>query len=274
MAQCSTREFELIVRAYYGELSDREQAEFQQLLQTNSQFAQQYYQLTRTLDLYAAHTVALPDNERFWGALEHGICHRIRQEARSSRNNWWHTTLEFLRLPRRLALAAAGSLGLLLLGVVLGASLRPAQNTYGQMPALSWSLELPWTTSAASTAAGVATNEHLRSFFKRSQLYIATTADKHLECNRCIPIERQLDHRQFARELLSEAQRLRPLAHHNPKVKKVLQDVELILATMTNDSQSLTPAQMEVLHNIASSTVCEVAATVDSNSENVNPSSP
>lgn len=251
--------------AYYGELSPEEQARLTRQLDEDPMAAEEYRRLSDLLDTLhqEAKLPSIPDDDEYWAALEHAIFHRLRQEMRQERLSPWRRLLGTVS-PVRAALAFGGIIVAFFLGATLSQWYTGTrQRTDGTTTSMA--LPFSWESSAASTATGSAVNEQVRNFLKQSQLYIATTADKQLACTRCIPIERQVDHREFARELLSQAQRLRAVAHHNPKVRKVLQDVELVLATLSQDQTSLSPEQMEVLHHIASTTVCEVSATVDTN---------
>lgn len=254
-----------MVLAYFGELSSSEQARLERELEQNPAAAERYRKLTTLLDAIreeAAIETVPAVNDEYWSLLEHTIFHRLRQERHRERISAWQRLMGNIS-PIRVAIAV----GSIVVAFFLGASSSiwyriPSQSTDGTT--VPQTLPFFWASSAASNVAGSAVNDQVRNFLKQSQLYIATTADKQLECTRCIPIERQFDHREFARELLSQAYRLRAVAHHDPKVKKVLQDIELVLTTLSQEQHDLSPEQMEVLHHIASTTVCEVSTTVDS----------
>lgn len=260
---------EQMLLAYYGELSADEQARFNECLKGDPARARQYHELSALLDTLSQCPAAqLPaEGDEFWTALEHGIIHRLRQHVRYSRQSRWRQLVEQFAV-RRVALVFGGIVVAFFAGTIIGAGYRATPAEDGRVQVSLPLPPLPIVTSAPS-AASTATNEHLRSFLKRSQLYIATTADKQLACKRCLPIEHQLDHRQFAKELLAEAQRLRRTAHKDPKVKKVLQDIELVLANLSQDPRTLSSEQMEILHNIASAAICEVSSTVgDTDADN------
>ncbi|MDW8075356.1 MAG: hypothetical protein RML15_07005 [Bacteroidota bacterium] len=273
MKNCN-RITKLMVLAYYGELTQRERARFESQQAKNPEQAERYRTLCNTLDTIADPQIGLlppPESEDYWQGLEHSILHRIRQEKRRQ-----HVRIRQRQsigkiighlIPVRVALALGSIVLAFIGGFTLGTRslLSTTKNDAGSQ---AFPLALPWDTPPPTAAvASSATTEHLRNFLKRSQLYIATTADRQLACKRCIPIEHQVDHRQFARELLKEAQRLRPMLHHDPKVQKVLQDVEIVLANLSREVQPLSQEQVELLHHIASTTVCEVSSAVES--ENV-----
>ncbi len=264
------RLFEQMVLAYYGELPPNLQRAFERKLQHNSELARAYAQLCRELDSFEPSTAtpsALPDDsDEMWVALEYNIKRRIRAEQRrmTPLQRWWQTARSWLTPMLRPAVAIAGIAGAYALGMMMGTSQQQSRSAAVPLPSAG-APTFQWASPAAAlpnTAIDPVSN-----FLKRSQLYIATTADKQLKCQRCIPIERQIDHRQFANELLKEAQRLRPLAHHNPKVKKVLQDVELVLANLAKDPRQIPPAQLELLHNIASTAICEVNTTIETSTD-------
>ncbi len=265
------RFFEQMVLAYYGELPPNQQRAFERELQNDSELARAYAELCRDLDSFEPSTAtpkALPDDsDEMWVALEYNIKRRIRAEQRRTTplQRWWEAARSWLMPVLRPAVAIAGIAGAYALGMMMGTS----QQQHRSAAVLAPSADTPtfqWASPAAALPTAAA--DPVSNFLKRSQLYIATTADKQLKCQRCIPIERQIDHRQFAHELLKEAQRLRPLAHHNPKVKKVLQDVELVLANLAKDPRQIPPAQLELLHNIASTTICEVNTTIEPSDDN------
>mgnify|MGYP005837932113 CR=1 FL=1 len=265
---------ELLIRAYYRELSDEELKTFEEMLERDASVREEYAQLVATLEELRDAELPLPESESFWIGLEHSILHRIRKERRvhkSRRVNllqWWSGVPTVVRIGLALGCVVIAFIGGVHVGTRSAATLAFNDDNRSTLPLL------PIEFVSHSAGDQSRTNEHLRSFLKRSQLYIATTADRDLACTRCIPIGQQLDHRQFARELLHEAQRLRPLVHRDPKVKKVLQDVELVLANLSQNPQSLSREQVEVLHNIASSTICEVSATIDNASTTESVSQP
>lgn len=248
-----------MVLAYYGELSDAERQRFEHRLATDPDFAAAYGRLCTLLDAVAEHKPALEGpaaTAEFWTALEYNICRRIRQEA--ERKRWWERRWQ-LR-PWRVAIAVAGIAAAFLMGAIVGMQMRTLQP--GQQS--SFTSTTPQPSAVPATAAVVPADDYIRNFLRRSQLYIATAADRQLQCARCVPIEKQIDHRQLAQELLQEANRLRRLAPNDPRVKKVLQDIEVVVANLSREPRSLSPTQVEMLHNIANLTVCEVAATLDS----------
>lgn len=253
---------ELLIRAYYGELSADELKVFEEKLERDATLRKEYAELTATLEQLREAELPLPESESFWIELEHAILHRIRKERRVPQSRWvklrrWWNVPTRVRIGLALGSIVIAFVGGVHVGTRSAATLALDESKRSTLPLL------PIEFVSHSTAEQPRTNEHVRSFLKRSQLYIATTADRDLACSRCIPIGQQLDHRQFARELLHEAQHLRPLVHRDPKVKKVLQDVELVLTNLSQNPQALPREQVELLHNIASSTICEVSATID-----------
>ncbi|GIV56834.1 MAG: hypothetical protein KatS3mg040_1602 [Candidatus Kapaibacterium sp.] len=264
---------ELLIRAYYRELSDEELKTFEEMLERDASLREEHAKLVAMLEELRHAELPLPESESFWIGLEHSILHRIRKEGRV-RKSRWANILGRWTLPSAVRIGLAfGSLVLVFIGGVHVGTRSTGTLAFNDDNRSTPPL-LPIEFASHSAGDQPRTNEHLRSFLKRSQLYIATTADRDLACTRCIPIGQQLDHRQFARELLHEAQRLRPLVHRDPKVKKVLQDVELVLANLSQNPQSLSREQVEVLHNIASSTICEVSATIDNASTTESVSQP
>jgi len=262
------RVFEQMVLAYYGELSPSQQRAFERELEQDPSLAHAYYALRAQLDRLEPSTAipaSAPDSEEFWTALEYNIKRRIRAEMhrRPAPRNWRHTVSRWLPIAVRPVVAVAGIVGAFVVGMTMGKSQQQQPATAASSSENTSAFQ--WAVPAAAVSQTVA--DPVSNFLKRSQLYIATTADKQLKCQRCIPIERQVDHRQFAHELLKEAQRLRPLAHRDPKVKKVLQDVELVLANLAKDPRQIPPSQLELLHNIASTTICEVTTTIDRNAD-------
>ncbi|KXB97533.1 MAG: hypothetical protein AA908_06655 [Chlorobi bacterium NICIL-2] len=270
----STKHAALLIRAYYGELSDDERKAFQEMLERDARLRELYAELVAMLDQFRASALPIPESESFWVGLEHSILHRIRSERRalhSRRANllqWWRAMPKIVRIGLAVGSLAIAFIGGVHVGTRSAETLALGESKHSTLPLLP----IEFVSHIAGDQPR--TNEHVRSFLKRSQLYIATTADRDLACTRCIPIGQQLDHRQFARELLHEAQRLRPLVHRDPKVKKVLQDVELVLANLSQNPQSLSREQVELLHNIASSTICEVSATIDNASTTESVSQP
>jgi len=264
---------DLMLRAYYGELSPKERVSFEQILERDTSFRAEYAAMVSTLEQLREGELPLPEQDSFWIGLEHSILHRIRREQRRS-NHWWDSLRRWWSTSAalRISVAVASITVVYIAGVYVGShSLDTSTLAGSELPHLPL---LPIHFEPSARANQLAAHEHVKNFLKRSQLYIATTADRDLACTRCIPIQQQLDHRQFARELLREAQNLRPLVHHNPKVKKVLQDVELVLANLSQNPQALSRDQVELLHNIASSTICEVSATIENSSTSESVSQP
>ncbi|MCX7929801.1 MAG: hypothetical protein N2663_03665 [Chlorobi bacterium] len=258
-----------MLAAYYCELSPEEQRDVERRLKNDPEFAAQYADLCRLLDAFTPET-AYPldrhaESEEFWTALEYNILRRIRTEARTVRphnrlTQWWSVVAAaFQRIAARPVAVAAGIAVAFVCGITVGTQRAPISA----VATSSESMTPPGATAASAAAHMLVAADPVSNFLKRSQVYIATAADKQLQCSRCIPIERQIDHRQMAHELLTEAQRLRPLARHNPKVKKVLDQVELVLANLAEQPEQLSRGQMEVLHHIASTTVCEVNSALE-----------
>ncbi|RMF33166.1 MAG: hypothetical protein D6747_07530 [Chlorobiota bacterium] len=263
---------DLLIRAYYRELSDDERTAFEQMLERDTTLRKEYAELVATLDQLRTAEIPLPESEAFWIGLEHSILHRVRKERRVSHSQWLPRIRAWVVPAVRVGFALAAVTVAYVAGVHVGTRSETTLAVDGSDRTTLPLLPFEFVTRSGGDQPRA--NEHVRSFLKRSQLYIATTADRDLACTRCIPIGQQLDHRQFARELLHEAQRLRPLVHRDPKVKKVLQDVELVLANLSQNPQSLSREQVELLHNIASSTICEVSATIDNPSPTESVSQP
>jgi hypothetical protein len=267
------RFFEQMVLAYYGELSPDERRRFDELLDSDPELRRAYGILAAQLDALTEHTaVPVPDaHDEFWTALEYNIKRRIRAERSSAHRmqSWNERIRTGLAAVLRPAIALTAVAAAFVLGMLLGTSkqsISPEAHS-----TIAYQTQQGEAEASPVTALPTAIADPVRSFLKRSQVYIATTADKQLKCERCIPIERQLDHRHFAHELLKEAQRLRPLAHRDPNVKKVLQDIELVLANLAKDPQQIPLSQVELLHNLASTTICEVNTTIERTPDSIQP---
>ncbi len=268
-----TNRHDLMLRAYYGELSPEERVSFEQIIERDASFRAEYAAMVSTLEQLREGELPLPEQESFWIGLEHSILHRLRREQRRS-THWWNSLRRWWSpsAALRFGFAVASIMVVYIAGVYVGSRSSDTAALAGtEPPDLPL---LPIHFEPSPRANQLAAHEHVKNFFKRSQLYIATTADRDFACTRCIPIQQQIDHRHFARELLREAQNLRPLVHHNPKVKKVLQDIELVLANLSQNPQALSRDQVELLHNIASSTICEVSATIENSSTSESVSHP
>lgn len=173
----------------------------------------------------------------------------------SEQTRWWHTLRDIFATPQRIGFTLAGGLAFVFLGMLIGSNVQ-------MMPggASAGGAVLP--EGEGPSAAAVASNPQIRDFLRRSQIYLATSVDEEVACEKCPPIRAQLPNRQIAKQLLLEATALRARADGNPEVQKLITDIEFVLESIGNN-HDINPVQAEMVHHIASNAVCEVSARID-----------
>lgn len=171
---------------------------------------------------------------------------------------WWHSIRDVFATPQRIGFTLAGGLVFIFIGMFIGSNVQlmpGGASAGGAMVAESENL----------SATAVASNPQIRDFLRRSQIYLATSVDEEVACDKCPPIQAQLPNRQIAKQLLLEATALRARAGNNPEVQKLITDIEFVLESIGHN-QAINPVQAEMVHHIASNAVCEVSARIDSSS--------
>ncbi|MFM7774502.1 MAG: hypothetical protein ACKOAG_03755 [Candidatus Kapaibacterium sp.] len=168
---------------------------------------------------------------------------------------WWHGLRDVFATPQRIGFTLAGGLAFVFIGMLIGTNVQ-------MMPggASAGGAVLP--EGEGPSAAAVASNPQIRDFLRRSQIYLATSVDEEVACDKCPPIRAQLPNRQIAKQLLLEATALRARADGNPEVQKLITDIEFVLESIGNN-KDINPVQAEMVHHIASNAVCEVTARID-----------
>lgn len=189
-------------------------------------------------------------NVRAATAHNHRGVHHVQDQVR-----WWQVLRDIFATPQRIGFTLAGGLAFVFIGMIIGSNvpIMPVGASAGG--AMTGQGE-------DHSAAAVASNPQIRDFLRRSQIYLATSVDEEVACEKCPPIRAQLPNRQIAKQLLVEATALRARADGNPEVQKLITDIEFVLESIGNN-KDINPVQAEMVHHIASNAVCEVSARID-----------
>jgi hypothetical protein len=260
MNNISQEQQERMLLAYYGELSPAEQLEFDKECSANPELASAFKAMSSTMKSFDSYTQQEP-SEDFFTALEYNIHAGIRREEQpiikqiETKTPWWQTLKEFFLTPQRIGYTLAGGVACMIMGVFVGSMLqRPISGDFtGSQVA-----EISSVTPSQATSS-----EQVSNFLRKSQLYLVTSVDEEVKCEKCIPLKSQYDNRKLATDLLKEASALREALKNNPDKQKLLTDIEFVLNSISNSTVA-NPAQAEIVHHVASTALCETTKELDS----------
>jgi len=261
-----------IVLEFYGELSESESAKLKEAFDKDPMLAKSAEACASNLSrMQAVPDVAMEAHEL--ERLQRSILRAtVEADAHARRPivapTLWQQLRDVFATPQRIGFTLAGGLAFIFIGMLIGSNstLMPGGASAGGAVSMQGSEQ---------SAAAVASNPQIRDFLRRSQIYLATSADEQIACDKCPPIQTQLPNKQIAQQLLKEATMLRAQAGNNPEVKKLITDIEFVLESIGNNRE-VSPVQAEMVHHIASNAVCEVTARIDTNAthHNVGPHTP
>jgi len=249
---------EQMILAFYGELSDAEKVEFEKTIAMNTAIAEQYRVFQESMMHVKRHQEPQV-NEEFFTALEYNIHASIRREKQlqvplaNTKTSWVDSLKEMFLTPQRIGFVLAGGLASLLIGLFIGTKL-PS----GEQQTIASGVDSSQVTILP------ASSQKVTDFLRRSQIYLVTSVDKEVKCDKCIPIQQQYNNKKIAEDLLKEAAQLREHAKSNPEMQKLLGDLEFVLYNISTNQASANPAQAEVIHRVASNAVCETSEKLDS----------
>ncbi|MBL7975596.1 MAG: hypothetical protein JNJ85_11830 [Candidatus Kapabacteria bacterium] len=250
---------EQMILAYYGELSDSELQAFQAELTKDASRTAQYEAFKASMSTIK--NDSQPEvSEDFFTALEYNIHNAIRKEqhpvtiAEPQKTTWLDSLKEMFLTPQRVGFVLAGGLTFMLLGMFIGTKMQSGQSSQSVASVVD-------TTSSSTLPAS---SEKVTDFLKRSQIYLVTSVDNEVKCEKCVPIQEQYNNKKIAADLLKEASQIRQHAKNNPEMQKLLGDLEFVLYNISTNQASVNPAQAEVVHHVASNAVCEATEKLDS----------